>query len=69
MKVGRRLEIDRFLDILGVFAEFEIKLCKGRQIKGFAGAKANRVYASEGSPALIDAVTMPEMKAPAAASL
>jgi hypothetical protein len=28
MKVGTRLEIDRFLDMLGVFAEFENHLCK-----------------------------------------
>ena len=63
------MEIDRFLDMLGVFAEFEISLCKGRQMEGVAGAKANKVYAGKGSPALIDAVTMPEMKALAAASL
>jgi hypothetical protein len=38
-------------------------------MEGIAGAKANKVYAGKGTPALIDAVTMPEMKALAAASL
>jgi hypothetical protein len=52
----------------GGFAEFEINLCKGRQTEGIAGAKANRVHAGKGSPALIEAVTMPEMNALAAAS-
>jgi hypothetical protein len=31
MKVGTRLEIDRFLDMLGVFAEFEIISASLRQ--------------------------------------
>jgi hypothetical protein len=34
MKVGRRLEIDHLLDMPGVFAAFEINLCKGRQMEG-----------------------------------
>jgi DNA invertase Pin-like site-specific DNA recombinase len=42
MKVRRRFQIDRFLDMLGVFAEFEINLCKGRQMEGIAGVKAKQ---------------------------
>jgi hypothetical protein len=62
MKVGRRLEIDHLLNMPGVFAAFEINLRKGCQMEGIPGARANRVYAGKGSPALIDAVAMPEMK-------
>src|SRR5258707_15854391 len=33
-----------FLDMLGVFAEFETNLCRERQLEGIAKAKANGVY-------------------------
>ena len=37
-----------FLDMLGVFAEFETNLCKERQLEGIAKAKAEGVYAKNG---------------------
>jgi DNA invertase Pin-like site-specific DNA recombinase len=42
-----------FLDMLGVFAEFETNLRRERQLEGIAKAKAAGVY--NGSPASIDA--------------
>jgi DNA invertase Pin-like site-specific DNA recombinase len=42
-----------FLDMLGVFAEFETNLRKERQMEGIAKAKAKGVY--KGRPAKIDA--------------
>jgi DNA invertase Pin-like site-specific DNA recombinase len=42
-----------FLDILGVFAEFETNLRRERQLEGIAKAKAAGVY--KGRPASIDA--------------
>jgi DNA invertase Pin-like site-specific DNA recombinase len=42
-----------FLDMLGVFAEFETNLRKERQLEGVAKAKAAGVY--KGRPASIDA--------------
>jgi DNA invertase Pin-like site-specific DNA recombinase len=33
-----------FLDMLGVFAEFETNLRKERQLEGIAAAKANSIY-------------------------
>lgn len=42
-----------FLDMLGVFAEFETNLRKERQLEGIAKAKAEGVY--RGRPATIDA--------------
>jgi DNA invertase Pin-like site-specific DNA recombinase len=42
-----------FLDMLGVFAEFETNLRKERQLEGIAKAKAAGVY--KGRPASIDA--------------
>ncbi|CDH21433.1 hypothetical protein XBKQ1_420005 [Xenorhabdus bovienii str. kraussei Quebec] len=33
-----------FLDMLGVFAEFETNLCRERQLEGIAAAKARGVY-------------------------
>lgn len=42
-----------FLDMLGVFAEFETNLRKERQLEGIAKAKANGVY--QGRKATIDA--------------
>ena len=41
-----------FLDMLGVFAEFETNLRRGRQMEGIAAAKAKGVY--KGRPATID---------------
>jgi DNA invertase Pin-like site-specific DNA recombinase len=49
-----------FLDMLGVFAEFETNLRKERQLEGIAKAKANGVY--KGRPASIDAARVREMK-------
>jgi DNA invertase Pin-like site-specific DNA recombinase len=42
-----------FLDMLGVFAEFETNLRRERQLEGIAKAKAAGVY--KGRPASIDA--------------
>jgi DNA invertase Pin-like site-specific DNA recombinase len=52
-----------FLDMLGVFAEFETNLRRERQLEGIARAKANGVYAGKGRPASIDTVRIREMKA------
>ncbi len=50
-----------FLDMLGVFAEFETNLRKERQLEGIAKAKAAGVY--KGRRVSIDAATVREMKA------
>jgi DNA invertase Pin-like site-specific DNA recombinase len=50
-----------FLDMLGVFAEFETNLRSERQIEGIAKAKAAGVY--KGRPASIDASQVRAMKA------
>src|ERR1700676_1316591 len=50
-----------FLDMLGVFAEFETNLRRERQLEGIAKAKAAGVY--KGRPASIDATKVREMKA------
>jgi DNA invertase Pin-like site-specific DNA recombinase len=50
-----------FLDMLGVFAEFETNLRKERQLEGVAKAKAAGVY--KGRPASIDAAGVRELKA------
>jgi DNA invertase Pin-like site-specific DNA recombinase len=50
-----------FLDMLGVFAEFETNLRRERQLEGIAKAKAAGVY--KGRPASIDAAQVREMKA------
>src|SRR5215208_7449005 len=49
-----------FLDMLGVFAEFETNLRRERQLEGIAKAKAAGVY--KGRPALIDATRVRELK-------
>jgi DNA invertase Pin-like site-specific DNA recombinase len=49
-----------FLDMLGVFAEFETNLRKERQAEGIAKAKAAGVY--RGRPASIDATKVRELK-------
>src|ERR1700726_3883187 len=50
-----------FLDMLGVFAEFETNLRRERQLEGIAEAKAAGVY--KGRPASIDGAQVREMKA------
>jgi DNA invertase Pin-like site-specific DNA recombinase len=50
-----------FLDMLGVFAEFETNLRRERQLEGIAKAKAAGIY--KGRQASIDAVRIHEMKA------
>jgi DNA invertase Pin-like site-specific DNA recombinase len=50
-----------FLDMLGVFAEFETNIRRERQLEGIARAKAAGVY--KGRPASIDAARVREMKA------
>lgn len=42
-----------FLDMLGVFAEFETNLRRERQLEGIAKAKASGVYEGKGRPATI----------------
>ena len=50
-----------FLDMLGVFAEFETNLRRERQLEGIAKAKSAGVY--KGRPASIDAARVRELKA------
>lgn len=50
-----------FLDMLGVFAEFETNLRRERQLEGIAKAKAAGVY--KGRPASIDGAKVREMRA------
>ena len=50
-----------FLDMLGVFAEFETNLRRERQLEGIAKAKSAGVYT--GRPASIDAAKVRELKA------
>jgi DNA invertase Pin-like site-specific DNA recombinase len=49
-----------FLDMLGVFAEFETNLRRERQLEGIAKAKAQGVYT--GRPAIIDAKKVRELR-------
>jgi Resolvase, N terminal domain len=49
-----------FLDMLGVFAEFETSLRKERQMQGIAKAKAAGVY--KGRPASIDPAQIQQLK-------
>ena len=49
-----------FMDMLGVFAEFETNLRKERQAEGIAKAKAAGVY--KGRPPSIDAIKVRELK-------
>ena len=49
-----------FLDMLGVFAEFETNLRRERQLEGIAKAKVEGVY--KGRPASIDGAKVREMK-------
>ena len=50
-----------FLDMLGVFAEFETNLRRERQIEGIGAAKARGVY--KGRPPSIDAAKVATLKA------
>jgi DNA invertase Pin-like site-specific DNA recombinase len=50
-----------FLDMLGVFAEFETNLRRERQLEGIAKAKAAGIY--KGRPASIDGARLRELKA------
>jgi DNA invertase Pin-like site-specific DNA recombinase len=50
-----------FLDMLGVFAEFETNLRKERQLEGISAAKARGVY--KGRPATIDPAKVAALKA------
>jgi DNA invertase Pin-like site-specific DNA recombinase len=50
-----------FLDMLGVFAEFETNLRRERQLEGIARARAQGVY--KGRPLSIDGQRVREMKA------
>jgi DNA invertase Pin-like site-specific DNA recombinase len=50
-----------FLDMLGVFAEFETNLRRERQLEGIAKAKAAGVY--KGRPVSINAARVVELKA------
>jgi DNA invertase Pin-like site-specific DNA recombinase len=50
-----------FLDMLGVFAEFETNLRRERQMEGIAAAKARGAY--KGRPASIDAASVAALKA------
>jgi DNA invertase Pin-like site-specific DNA recombinase len=50
-----------FLDMLGVFAEFETNLRRERQLEGIAKAKAAGVY--EGGPPSIEASRVRDLKA------
>lgn len=50
-----------FLDMLGVFAEFETNLRRERQLEGIAKAKAAGVY--KGRPPSIEAAKVREMRA------
>ena len=50
-----------FLDMLGVFAEFETNLRSERQLEGIAAAKAKGVY--KGRPAKIKAEAIADLKA------
>ena len=50
-----------FLDMLGVFAEFETNLRRERQLEGIAKAKAEGVYAGKGRKATINGATLRKM--------
>jgi DNA invertase Pin-like site-specific DNA recombinase len=52
-----------FLDLLGVFAEFETAIRKERQLEGIAKAKAKGVYAGKGRPRKVGAEEIRKLKA------
>lgn len=51
-----------FLQMLGVFAEFETNLRRERQLEGIAKAKAAGKYAGKGRPASIPGAKIQELK-------
>ncbi|MGA4555552.1 recombinase family protein [Methylorubrum aminovorans] len=51
-----------FLQMLGVFAEFETNLRRERQMEGIAKAKAAGVYAGKGRPASISTERVRELR-------
>ena len=51
-----------FLDMLGVFAEFETNLRRERQMEGIDAAKARGVYAGKGRRPTIDAAEVRRLK-------
>jgi hypothetical protein len=51
-----------FLDMLGVFAEFETNLRKERQMEGIARAKASGIEAGKGRPVSIEVIRVREMR-------
>jgi DNA invertase Pin-like site-specific DNA recombinase len=51
-----------FLDMLGVFAEFETNLRRERQLEGIAKAKAAGVYAGKGRPASVPTSKVMELQ-------
>src|SRR5262249_60280857 len=52
-----------FLEMLGVFAEFETNLRRERQLEGIAKAKANGVYAGKGRSRSVDREAVIRLKA------
>ena len=52
-----------FLDMLGVFAEFETNLRRERQMEGIAEAKARGVYAGKGRKPTVDADAVRRLQA------
>ena len=51
-----------FLDMLGVFAEFETNLRRERQLEGIAAAKTRGVYAGKGRKPKIDPATIRQLR-------
>ena len=51
-----------FLDMLGVFAEFETNLRRERQMEGIAAAKARGVYAGNGRKPTVDNAEVRRLK-------
>ncbi|MHB8285440.1 MAG: recombinase family protein [Caulobacteraceae bacterium] len=51
-----------FLDMLGVFAEFETNLRRERQLEGIAAAKARGVYAGKGRRPTIDSAEVRRLR-------
>jgi DNA invertase Pin-like site-specific DNA recombinase len=51
-----------FLDMLGVFAEFETNLRKERQLEGIAKAKAAGIYAGKGRKPSIDRAKLLDLR-------
>ncbi len=52
-----------FLDMLGVFAEFETNLRRERQMEGIAKAKAEGIYAGKGRRRSVDREAITRLKA------